>query len=173
MISIIACTDRTDSYSRRLANIMAQKLEAAGRTNQLLDLSEIRPAILAEGSYGDSGVEIEKLDKQFIQDADKLLFVVPEYNGSYPGILKYFIDLCQQSSWKGKKACLIGIGAGRGGNLRGVEHLTGVLHYVRCEVMALKLYINQVNDYVNEDGQLTDALTEQLLEEQMQEFLNF
>lgn len=173
MISIIACTDRTDSYSRRLANIMAQKLEEVGQTNQLLDLSEIRPAILADHSYGNSGAEIEKLDKKFIQDADKLLFVVPEYNGSYPGILKYFIDLCQQSSWKGKKACLIGIGAGRGGNLRGVEHLTGVLHYVRCEVMALKLYINQVNECVTEEGQITDDLTEQLLNEQMQEFLSF
>ena len=173
MISIIVATDRSNSYSRRLADIMGQKLAAKNVDFQLLDLGEVRPAILSEGSYGDPGPEMEKLDAQFIVGAEKLLFIVPEYNGGFPGVLKYFIDLCQQASFKGKKACIIGIGAGRGGNLRGVEHLTGVLHYVRTEVLALKIYINEVFKYISEEGELTDAMTEQLLDEQLEEFLIF
>lgn len=173
MISIIAATDRSDSYSRRLSNIVSKKLNALDQPNQLLDLGEVRPSILAEGSYGDPGPEMEMLDKQFIQDADKLILVVPEYNGGFPGILKYFIDLCKQSSFKGKKACIIGIGAGRGGNLRGVEHLTGVLHYVRTEVFSFKIYINEVFKYISEEGELTHEVTEEVLDEQLQDFLKF
>ncbi len=173
MITIIAATDRSNSYSIRLATILSKKLEGQNESCQILDLSTIRPAILAEGSYGNAGSELEKLEQQFIKSADKLIFVVPEYNGGFPGILKYFIDLCKQPTWKGKKTCLIGIGAGRGGNLRGVEHLTGVLHYLRCEVFSFKLYINEVFKYISEEGEMTDDITDKLLDEQMVDFMSF
>ena len=173
MITIIAATDRSNSYSNRLAKIVADKAKAHNEACQILDLSTIRPAMLAEGSYGDPGPEMEKLEEQFILGSDRLIFVVPEYNGGFPGILKYFIDLCKQPVWKGKKVCLIGIGAGRGGNLRGVEHLTGILHYLRCEVCSSKMYINSVQNFISEEGNMTDDLTDKLLDEQLVDFLGF
>ena len=173
MITIIAATDRSNSYSNRLATIFSKKIEATGEQSQILDLSLIRNAMLAEGSYGDPGPEIEKLEQKFIINPDRLVFVVPEYNGGFPGILKYFIDLCKQPSFKGKKVCLVGIGAGRGGNLRGIEHLTGILHYLRCEVCSFKVYISSVQDFVSEDGEMKDDFTDKLLNEQLADFMSF
>ncbi len=173
MITIIAATDRPNSYSRLLANILSNKLQAKGENFQVLDLSEIRRAVLAEGSYGDPGAEVEKLEEQYIAGPNKLIFVVPEYNGGFPGILKYFVDLCKQPVWKGKKVCLVGIGAGRGGNLRGIDHLTGILHYLRCEVCSSKMYINSVQNFISEEGKLTDVVTDRLLDQQLEDFMRF
>jgi NAD(P)H-dependent FMN reductase len=48
-----------------------------------------------------------------------------------PGSLKLFIDACSvreyKQNFKGKKAALVGIASGRAGNLRGMDHLTGVM----------------------------------------------
>lgn len=173
MITIIAATDRSHSYSNRLANILCKKLEDQNESCQVLDLSTIRTAMLAEGSYGDPGPEMELMEQQYIIDPDRLVFVVPEYNGGFPGILKYFIDLCKQPSFKGKKVCLLGIGAGRGGNLRGIEHLTGILHYLRCEVCSFKVYISAVQDFISEEGEVSDDFTDKLLDEQLADFMSF
>jgi NAD(P)H-dependent FMN reductase len=173
MITIIAATDRSNSYSNRLATILSKKIEATGDQSQILDLSSIRPAMLSEGSYGDPGPEMEILEQKFIIDPDRLVFVVPEYNGGFPGILKYFIDLCKPPSFKGKKVCLLGLGAGRGGNLRGVEHLTGILHYLRCEVCSSKIYISSVQDFISIEGEMTDDFTDKLLNEQLADFMSF
>jgi len=173
MITIIAATDRSNSYSNRLAIILSKKIETIGDSCQVFDLSTIRPAILAEGSYGDPGPELETLEQKFIIESDRLIFVVPEYNGGFPGILKYFIDLCRQPSFKGKKVCLLGIGAGRGGNLRGLEHLTGILHYLRCEVCSFKVHISSVQNFISDDGQMTDDFTDKLLDEQLSDFMVF
>lgn len=172
MISILACTDRENSYSRRVSNIVSSKLESAGHAAQILDLNDIDPAHIMSGSYGNPSQVMQEANERFVVKVERIIMVVPEYNGGFPGILKYFIDICDPRTYNGKKICLIGIGAGRGGNVRGIEHLTGVLHYLRAEVFSHKVYISMVEDMVSLEGEIDHQLGFSL-DEQISGFLKF
>jgi chromate reductase, NAD(P)H dehydrogenase (quinone) len=171
MISIISCTDRDNSYSRKVSNIVAAKLEALGVPTQILDLNDIDPSHIM-GTYGNPSQRMEEANKKFVVGVDRIIMVVPEYNGGFPGILKYFIDICDPTTYKGKKVCLVGIGAGRGGNVRGIEHLTGVLHYLRAEVFSHKVYISLVEQMVDDNDEV-DPIIGASLDEQLTGFINF
>ena len=104
----------------------------------------------------------------------KFIFISPEYNGSIPGVLKSFIDNTDiKKVWPGKKALLTGISTGRAGNLRGMEHLTGILHYLKVNVHHNKLPISVVHNLLNEAGEITDPATLAAIGEQLEEFLAF
>lgn len=104
---------------------------------------------------------------------DRFVFVIPEYNGSYPGIAKLFLDTINPAIWEGKKAALVGVATGRAGNLRGMDHLTAVLNYLKMEVYSQKIPLSSVHQHLNESG--TIALTEysELLKKQIEGFLKF
>ena len=58
------------------------------------------------------------------------MVVVPEYNGSFPGILKYFIDLLPfPESFDCRPVSYVGVSAGQWGALRAVEQLQLVFGY--------------------------------------------
>lgn len=100
-----------------------------------------------------------------IEGADKLVFVIPEYNGSYPGILKLFLDGMPPRLLRDKKAGIIGVSDGRAGNLRGQEHLTGVLHYLKVHVHYAKPKLSSIEEALGKNGEITrDETIRQLAE---------
>jgi NAD(P)H-dependent FMN reductase len=58
--------------------------------------------------------------------------------------------------WANKHVCLVGVADGRAGNLRGLEHLTGILHYLKMHVYHNKLPISGVNKMMNGEGGFTE-----------------
>jgi chromate reductase, NAD(P)H dehydrogenase (quinone) len=108
---------------------------------------------------------ISKMQDEYIDQAQLLVIISPEYNGSFPGVLKLFIDAVSAKAYKttfgGKKAALIGVANGRAGNFRGMEHLTGILNYLNITVMPNKLPVSSVSNYVF-DNQVTPDLAETL-----------
>jgi chromate reductase len=82
--------------------------------------------------------------------------VSPEYNGSFPGVLKLFLDALSVKDYKktfsGKRVSLIGVASGRAGNFRGMEHLTGIFNYLNMIVMPNKLPISSVEKVIDEKG---------------------
>ena len=74
-----------------------------------------------------------------IQSCDKFVFVVPEYNGSFPGVFKAFVDgLKYPASFKDKKCALVGISSGTQGGALALSHLTDIFNYLGMNVLALK-----------------------------------
>ncbi len=99
---------------------------------------------------------------------------MPEYNGSYPGILKLLIDNSDiKNAWWNKKVLLVGVATGRAGNLRGMEHLTGSLMHIKMMVHHNRLPISLVDKLMDEAGNLTDAGTIKAIEQQLDEFIAF
>jgi chromate reductase, NAD(P)H dehydrogenase (quinone) len=105
------------------------------------------------------------------------VYIVPEYNGGFPGVLKLFLDACSvreyKKTFKGKKAALVGIATGRAGNLRGLEHLTGILNHVGTVVLPNRLPISSIEKLMDDDGIIRDPATLKVIEKQMDEFLLF
>ncbi len=75
--------------------------------------------------------------------------------------------------WWYKKAMLVGLSDGRAGNLRGLEHMTAILHYLKVNVLYNKLLLSKVNDEIDKDGLLLKPATQKLVHEQIEEFLRF
>jgi NAD(P)H-dependent FMN reductase len=106
--------------------------------------------------------------------ATKFIFIVPEYNGSFPGSLKLWMDCSDiRNVFWNKKAALVGIADGRNGNIRGLDHLTGVLNYLKINVLHYKVSIPNVGKIIDENNQIMDTPIQNILLKQIEEFVKF
>jgi len=166
MYTIISGTNRHDSNTRKVAEQYQKLLQIKGIESSFLSLEDIE--------VGKRNEEFKKIEKSALIPSEKFIFVSPEYNGSIPGVLKCLIDISDiQKVWWGKKALLVGISTGRAGNLRGMEHLTGILHYIKVIVHPNKLPISVVDQLINASGEITDHGTLAAMNSQLQEFIEF
>lgn len=156
MITLISGTNREHSRTLRFANIYKQLLLEQGAEVQLLSLCDVPVEILLTDVYGKDTkpASVEALQQQYFIPADKFVFIFPEYNGSIPGVLKLLIDsLDPRRAFQGKKASLVGIATGRAGNLRGLDHLTSILHHMKVSVMPYLLPVSKVQgEFSGDDG---------------------
>ena len=114
------------------------------------------------------------MENEFLKPAQKFIIIMPEYNGSYPGILKLMIDNTEVSKvWWHKKVLLTGVSTGRAGNLRGMDHLTGSLLHIKMLVHPNRLPISVVDRLLDSANRFTDAGTLKAIDTQLNEFLIF
>lgn len=173
MITIIVGTNADTGNTVAVANVYANYLEEKGVEFQYLDLKDMPTDIIAPDMYYNRKPSFEKFQEQYLFPTQKYIIVIPEYNGSIPGIFKLMMDASDISkAWWGKKACITGVASGRAGNLRGLDTLTNILHYLRVDVLKNKLPISRVDDLVM-DGVLTDKYTLTVIREQLDQFLEF
>lgn len=173
MISIISGTNRTPSNSEILANYYGRILQQKGAEAGILPLTGLPPTLIATDLYGHRSAAFQSIQDQ-VTAAEKFIFIMPEYNGSYPGVLKVFIDACSfPESFMGKKAALVGHSTGRYGNIRGVEHFTGVCHYCGLHVLPLKLHIPRVQHEFDKEGNILDGDAKRFINQQIDQFLLF
>ena len=120
------------------------------------------------------GEEMKAIEAQYLVPAEKFVLVMPEYNGSFPGILKLMMDNSDiRKVWWHKKAMMVGVADGRAGNLRGLDHMTNILHYMRMHILYNKIPISRINEEINENGEVLKPATLKAIEQQIDEFLNF
>jgi len=173
MITIISSTNRPGSSTLKVARYYQKKLLEKGIEAGLLSLAQLPPNILETDLYGKRSPEFQKI-QDIVDAADKFIFIIPEYNGSFPGALKIFIDACSfPGSFYEKKAALVGISSGKYGNIRGIDHFTGVCHYVHLNIMPLKLHIANIKSEFNEYSDLFKEDTLKFTDEQIEKFIRF
>lgn len=123
---------------------------------RFLPLTDLPVEILLPEVYekDQKPLPILELQEQYFVQAEKFVFIFPEYNGSIPGVLKLLIDgLDPKLSFKGKKASMIGLATGRAGNLRGLDHLASILQHMQVMVMPYLLPVSRVqSEFVGENG---------------------
>ncbi len=156
MTTLICGTDRDESNSQILLKTLSEIADKQQIAHENFYLRSLVSDLSHTGAYGTYTDSFEQILKQYIRRSEKLIFVVPEYNGSYPGILKLFIDSLSPSEWKGKKAALVGLSSGRSGNVRGLDHLTSVLHFLDMEVLSFKPVLSSIHLYISDEEKLTN-----------------
>lgn len=171
MITIISGTNRPNSRTIAVANYV---LEATRQASEipvaLVDLAEIDHSFFSTAMYGlhESNTALRQLQEKYILAAQKFIFVAPEYNGSYPGVLKAFIDSLSVHRYKenfvGKPVALIGTATGRAGNLRGLDHLSASLLHMGAELRFDALPISQLDKLMDAEGQLHDEATKSAID---------
>ena len=174
MIAIISGTNRNNSISLLVSKQIKKMLIDLHQEVLLVNLQELPDDLIESSLYSNSGKnhKFNQLSDK-IKEADKLFFVIPEYNGSFPGVLKTFIDgLPYPSVVKGKKAAILGISSGVMGSALAISHFTDILNYLGCSVLATKPRITSIEkNFIN--NSFVDPFHNNLINSQLSEFLNF
>ena len=142
--------------------------------SQIMDLSNLPPDFIFSALYSNTGKNKEfNTFTAMLQESEKFVFIVPEYNASFPGVLKAFIDgMNYPNPLKGKKAALVGLSSGHQGATLALSHLTDILNYLGMHVLAQKLKFASIEENMTEK-QLSSELYIQLLNEQVNALIDF
>lgn len=171
---IISGTNRRGSRSRQLAGLIQGLYKEQGEDVGIIDLAELPFQELTGEQYGGAGLSIKWADAiAKINSSDGLIFVVPEYNGSLPGALKYFMDHWKYpDSYEFRPVCFVGLGAGPFSGIRPIEHLQHVMGYRNAYQFPIRVFVTNVHKNLV-DGVIQDATVQQLLKDQVTGFQKF
>lgn len=116
--------------------------------------------------------------KRAIEESDGLLIISPEYNRSIPGALKNAIDWGSRpwghNSFARKPTGIIGASTGAIGTAVMQSSMRSVLSFLNApQLNAPEAYITFSPEVFGDDGQVSDAGTEQFLTHYMSEYAAF
>lgn len=149
-VTVVAGTNRKGSLTQKLAERYVALLQEKNIDVMLLSLLDLPADFTRSALYENKNQNptFNVLRDQVIH-AKKFVFIVPEYNGSFPGVLKAFIDglpLPSPEVFKNKKCALVGISLGTRGGLMALSHLTDILHHLGMHVYPVKPCLSRVGD---------------------------
>lgn len=171
-IVVVCGTNREGSLSRLLAQEATEAYQTRGHAAELLDMNELPPEVLDPKAYKEKASNVQALVDRFLA-CDGAVFVIPEYNGSYPGILKLFVDMLPYPEGFDNRPCaFIGLAAGEFKSLRAVEHFQQVTGYRHAYNYPRRLFIGQSFQQFA-DGKLSDDDLSERLQQQTDGFLAF
>jgi NAD(P)H-dependent FMN reductase len=172
-IKIISGTDRPNSWALKVSNYVSKLYDKEGITTEVVSLEDYPLADVVGGKYGKDIPSVEKFNKPIVE-ADGLVFVIPEYNGGFPGILKIFIDyLPFPEAFNKMPMAFIGESAGVFGSLRPVEQFQMVANYRNALQFPERVFIPRVSKEFDPETGLKDEFKQGLLESQTTNFIKF
>lgn len=174
MISIISSTNRTNSRTLKVSVYYKDLLESNGVESRIIDLSLLPEDFAFSALYHNQGKnELFNVFSRQINESNKFVFVVPEYNGSFPGILKTFIDgMDYPGGFRDKKCAMVGVSAGVMGGALALSHLTDICHYLNMHVLPSKPRLARL-DTIFQEGKIVDKFLEDLIHKQVKDFIQY
>lgn len=164
----------SDSINRKLA---AALVRLAPSNVEFTEIS-IKDLPLYSRDYDDDFPAEARALKEAITSVDALLFVTPEYNRGLPGALKNAIDWASRpwgtNALSRRPSAIIGASTGKLGTAIAQHNLRAVLSFCNAPTMsAPEAYIQFTPDLITDDGDVTNASTEEFLRNFMFEFEQF
>ncbi len=173
MITILVGTNRPGANSRKIALEIESIYKDLKVESRLLDLIDLPSELFSPKAYSEKPKAFEPF-AEAVLNADGLHVITPEYNGGFPGILKYFIDMLPfPESFEGRAVAFTGLAAGQFGALRPVEQLQQLFSYRNGYLYPNRVFIPGVNSVLNESGKLTDENLKERLVSQAEGFAEF
>ena len=174
MIEVIAGTNRPGSNTRKLAELILELYRELGAEAQLLSLEEMPQEIFQPSSYAEKPASFKPISDRILASSG-LHVVVPEYNGSFPGVMKYFIDMLKfPESFEHRCVAFTGQAAGIWGAFRSVEQLQMIFGYRNAFVFPERVWIPKINDQWEDPGvSFKDEAILPRLKNQASHFLDF
>ena len=171
-IAVVCGTNRTGALSREMSRLVVENIERLGHETELIDMADLPADALSPNAYQEKPKGVRVLIDRFL-NTDGSVFVIPEYNGSYPGVLKLFVDMLPfPQGFDARPCAFIGLAAGQFKALRAVEHFQQVAGYRNAHLFPRRVFIGDASS-VFVDGRLADAELADRLREQASDFLAF
>jgi len=173
MLTLIVGTNRPGSNTRKVARHVEEIYRQLKAPLNVLDLSELPPEIFNPKSYGEKPASFARF-AEGVLGATGVVVVTPEYNGSVPGVLKYFIDMLKfPESFEQRPVCFVGLSGGMWGALRPVEQLQMIFGYRNAFLFPERVFLPRINQLLDDNGNFKDATIPERLRAQAQGFIQF
>ena len=157
MITLIVGTNRPGSNTRKVARQIEEIYAELKVPLRILDLAQLPPEIFSPTSYAEKPKSFHPFAEAVLKSVG-LHIVTPEYNGSVPGVLKYFIDMLKfPESFEQKPVCFTGLAAGIWGALRPVEQLQAIFGYRNAHIFPARVFMPQIYNLLDDSGKIKDA----------------
>jgi NAD(P)H-dependent FMN reductase len=149
--------------SAHAARLLVESLSRrTGLVTELIDIALLPlPSDDAGEAVKDQGFSTKMLR------ADALVIVTPEYNHSFPGLLKHVLDSCLKE-YIHKAVGIAAVSAGPFGGTRVIENLLPVLRELGLVTIFWDVNFGNVGKVFNESGELLD----QAFHTRIDKFLN-
>jgi NAD(P)H-dependent FMN reductase len=156
-ISLLLGTNREGRESEKAARWIFRQMEARDDIEpRFFDVADFD---LPRDDYGTSLGDVFPDWRDAIISADGLVIVSPEYNHSYPGILKSVLDTLLKQ-YIHKAVGLVGVSAGPWGGVRVIESMLPMVRELGLAVTFTDLHFPRVKTLFDEDGEITDPAFE-------------
>jgi NAD(P)H-dependent FMN reductase len=172
-IVIVSGTNRPGSNALKIAKLLKGYYDSARVDATLYSLEQLPREIFDPGCYASKPESFVPVQKMIVESAG-LHVVTPEYNGTFPGVLKYFIDMLKfPESFERKPVAFVGEAAGQWGALRSVEQLQQIFGYRNAFIFPERVFIPGVGQALNDAGELTNPDLVERLQKQVSGFADF
>ena len=150
-IPLILGTARRGRESEHAARFVFERTKArAGVETEFIDVRTLPMKL------DDAGEQMK--DPKFaatIERCDGLIIVTPEYNHSFPGLLKHALDMCLKE-YIHKAVGICGVSAGQMGGSRVIESLLPVMRELGLVTIFEDVNFGKIGSLFDERGQLLD-----------------
>jgi chromate reductase, NAD(P)H dehydrogenase (quinone) len=161
---------REDSHNRRLLRAAADELPPEAELIPFEGLKAVEPFDETDEHGSGGGMPGADALIAAIRDADAVLFVTPEYNGSIPGVLKNAVDWASRptpatSPLANKPVAVIGASTGMFGAAWAQAELRKALGLAGARVLDQELAVPTAHEAFRDDGRLVRGGTRRRLRE--------
>lgn len=161
---------RGDSHNRRLLRAAADQLPPDTELIPFEGLKAVEPFDETDEHEHGGGMPGADAFLAAVRDADAVLFVTPEYNGSIPGVLKNAVDWASRptpatSALANKPVAVIGASTSMFGAVWAQAELRKALGLAGARVLDQELAVPSAHEAFAEEGRLTRGATRRRLRE--------
>jgi NAD(P)H-dependent FMN reductase len=150
-IPVILGTTRKGRMSAHAARFMVGQIEKRESiSTELIDLSDLPMPIDDAGEDIKDGAFSNKM-----ASADALVIVTPEYNHSFPGLLKHVLDSCLKE-YIHKAAGIVGVSTGPFGGIRAIQDFLPVIRELGLVNIFWDVNFGNVSSVFDASGKLLD-----------------
>jgi NAD(P)H-dependent FMN reductase len=151
-VPVILGSIRRNRRSLYPARLLAERAEAAGHRTELIDLRELRLPMYDEEEATDAHESVLAF-KATMARSDASIWLSPEYNHSFTGVIKNAIDhLHDELRRKAVAAC--GLTGGAGGGIRATEALKTVLIELHAVPIRESVHFSDARTMFDAEGNL-------------------
>jgi chromate reductase, NAD(P)H dehydrogenase (quinone) len=165
---VFAGSTRQNSYNRRLAKVVAQMARDSGAKVTHIELGDFDvPMYNADLEARGTPADVIKL-KQITYEHPAWIICTPEYNASYPALVKNTLDwisspVKSDPAWsdgfrstRGKVIGILSASPGALGGLRSQSHLAPLLINLQCWLAPKNFALGRAGDAFDEQGRLVN-----------------
>ncbi len=156
-IAVIVGSLRAESVNKRLAQNL-ERLAPAGTTFEYTDIASL--PLFNEELEGNYPAQAQAM-KDVVAAADAILFVTPEYNHSYTGVLKNAIDWGSRpwgnNSWADKPTGIVGATISPNGTKFAQAALASIIEWFKSPLYVdQKVQLSVTENTFDSEGNLKD-----------------
>lgn len=155
-IGVVVGSLRKEAFTKQIAEELKKVAPASFEFENI----EIGHLEMFDQDYDDEGNTPEswKAFRENLERFDGFLFVTPEYNRSFPGVLKNALDVGSrpygQNKWNGKPGAVVSVSPGAISGFGANHHLRQVLVFLNVPTLPAEAYIGNVMDLYDDKGEL-------------------